>query len=709
MKATETSLADLLSGKKQYLMPLYQRAYSWTPKQFEQLWTDLVELAEAFDGTARSSHFMGSMVLAPAPTLGPAGVAEWLVVDGQQRLTTLTVLLAAIRDHAAVDDPDAVERIDEQYLVNKWATGDARYKVNPTQLDRPSYRAIVDRHHGADRGEGVAAAYRYFRAQLERFDDPDDPHDVRRLEDSVASCLSIVVISAQQGDNVHRIFESLNNTGVRLTQADLLRNYFFMRMPSRGETAYHAYWLPMQDMLRPDELEQVVWLDLILRGNPQVRRDEIYREQQSRLEAITDEAALEEELRHLHHLAGLFRLIVEPAREHDAAIAVGLHRLSEWAAQTVQPPVLKLLDLRARGVASNEQVASALLVLESFLVRRMIVGRATNNLNRIFSTLPAEIDGTAPVDDQVRLSLSGSRKYWPTDAELREAVLSGPFYWRGRGIQRAFVLRRLEQSFGSKEPVDFSTLTIEHVLPQQPSDDWWDVLAAEGDDDADPRAVHGQLVHTLGNLTLTGYNSTLSNRPFAEKRTHLSHSALRMNQSIAAHDHWNAATIRARAKDLAQRCIDIWVGPIESVQEATDSTTLTGLRVLLALIPPGTWTTYGDIAAILGSHPVAVGALMATNGVPNPWRVLNSQGRIADGFRWEDPSDNTDPLDLLRDEGAKVSEDGTVHPSQRLSLADLADLLGVQVDDTVEFLEDDARRELFESELRDLRFSPFDG
>lgn len=701
MKAAEASLADLLSGNKQYLMPLYQRAYSWTPKQFDQLWIDLVELAESFDGSPGATHFLGSMVLAPAPSLGPTGVAEWLVVDGQQRLTTLTVLLAAIRDHCAADDPEALERIDEQYLVNKWAKGDARYKVTPTQLDRPAYRAIVDRLSGADHGEGVAAAYRFFRAKLVQFDDAEDPHDVRRLEDAVASGLSIVVISAQQGDNVHRIFESLNNTGVRLTQADLLRNYFFMRMPTRGDSAYNAYWLPMQTLLSADELEQVVWLDLILRGNSQVRRDEIYREQQSRLEQLHDEAALEAEIKHLHHLAGLYRCIVKPALEDDESVSSALRRLNEWAAQTVQPVVLRLLDLRSEGRATSPEVARALGWIESFMVRRMIVGRATNNLNRIFSALPADVDGTEPVDEQVRASLSGARKYWPTDSELRSGVLSGPFYWRGRSNQRAFVLRRLERHLDSKEPVDLSTLTIEHVLPQTPSDDWWQVLTAEAVGE-DAIAVHAQIVHTLGNLTLTGYNPTLSNRPFHEKRSHLISSGVLMNQEIAKEAVWNATAIRARGEVLADRCVEIWPGPIEGLAESAESSTLAGLRSLVALIPPGTWATYGDVAAVLGSHPVAVGSAMATSVVPNPWRVLNSQGRVADGFRWLDPSNESDPVALLRADGVQVSDDGVAHPSQRLTLGDLAGLVGIQIEDVAEYAgEDGERRQVFETALRE--------
>src|SRR5690606_34311875 len=251
----ETTLQELLEGSKQYQIPLYQRTYSWSRPQLERLWADIRKLAEDRTDDPHATHFIGSLVLAPSPMNGPAGVAEFLVVDGQQRLTTLSILLCAIRDYRAEHEhSEHRDRINQQYLINRWALERYRLKLLPTQADRASYLACVDATPQAGGSDLIGAAYRYFTAQLAAADNPDDPFDIERIEEAVISGLALVSVTTHQGDNVHRIFESLNNTGLRLTQADLLRNYFFMRLPTRGETVYRSLWLPLQQQLTSKEL-----------------------------------------------------------------------------------------------------------------------------------------------------------------------------------------------------------------------------------------------------------------------------------------------------------------------------------------------------------------------------------------------------------------------------------------------------------------------
>ena len=178
--AVETNLQRLLEGTKQYRIPLYQRTYSWRQEQLERLWEDLVKLTEdRHQGGPSATHFIGSLVLAPSPNIGPAGLQEFLVVGGQQRLTALTILLAAIRDHRAeTEGPTHLERINEQYLINKWEAGQPT-KVLPTQADRAAYLACVNRTPLAGGADPVGSAYRYFRARLVDADDPDDDLDIR--------------------------------------------------------------------------------------------------------------------------------------------------------------------------------------------------------------------------------------------------------------------------------------------------------------------------------------------------------------------------------------------------------------------------------------------------------------------------------------------------------------------------------------------------
>lgn len=213
VKAAETNLAGVLEGKKQYQVPLYQRVYSWGQKQLDQLWNDIVELSQARRDEPRVTHFIGSLVLATSPDFSVIGVSKLLVVDGQQRLTTLTLLLAALRDHLIeTGNPERAEGIQAQYLANVYDTGKPT-KVLPTQADRAAYLAVIRSAPDAGGTDKVGKAYNHFRAKIAAADDPDDPHDLEEIENAVVRGLALVVVTAEAGDNAHRIFESLNNTG----------------------------------------------------------------------------------------------------------------------------------------------------------------------------------------------------------------------------------------------------------------------------------------------------------------------------------------------------------------------------------------------------------------------------------------------------------------------------------------------------------------
>ncbi len=687
MRAHEVSFLDLVQGEKQFQVPLYQRPYSWTEPQLDRLWRDICEQSSSMAAASEHPrHFIGSIVIAPSPGLHAAGVQRWLVVDGQQRLTTLMLVLTALRDHfESVGGGDA-DRIHRQYLVNEFRQGDEHLRMLPTQADRDVYRALVMRRPAGEQVGNVADAYRYFRRMLVVTDDPDDDDDLVRIEATIRAGLSIVEISAEAGDNVYRIFESLNNTGMRLSQADLLRNYLFMRLPHRGEDVYRDVWLPMQEALTGGQLELLVWLDLVIRGDERVKQTEIYQAQQERLKSISegDEAAIEAEIVELARRSKHLLRILDPAREPDLWLREALHRLRAWAATTAYPLVMHLLDLQDQGVAEPADVTEALGHIESFLVRRMICQVPSNNLNQVFNSAPSVLGKTVPVGPAVRGFLSGRRRYWPSDAQIRDSVRSRPFYWTGRGPQRMFVLRRLEESYQAAEPIDFdrAKLTIEHVLPQTLTDEWADLLAAEVSDEGGPRELHEMLVHTLGNLTLTAENSRLSNNPFQRKQDIYTASSLRMNREIADAPTWGKAQIQARGATLAQRIITIWGCPADGLADTGEGRDWSLLRQACAAIPAGAWTTYGDLAELIGSHPVPVGVHLATHLVPNAWRVLTADGTISSGFRWQLEDRSDDPQVLLESEGITF-QSAKAAPVQRLTAADLATLLGMDTSEQV--------------------------
>lgn len=680
VKAMETSLRELLEGTKQYQVPLYQRRYSWRKDNLTRLWDDVLKLTE--DRNAHGpdlTHFMGSLVLAPTPHIGPAGVARYLVVDGQQRLTTLTLLLAAIRDHRAeTEGDDHRRRLNDLYLTNPWRPQEDRLKLVPTQADRVAYQGCIESAHQAGGADPVGEAYRYFRGMLAEHDDIEDEQDIEKLEESVLSGLTLVAVTTSHEDNVHRIFESLNNTGLKLTQGDLLRNYLFMRLPTRGPVVYDTQWLPLQGRLSDDQLELLFWLDMVQVDDSVGQRD-TYQAQVSRLDRLPDEAAIEKEVARFNRLSALVERILRPETEPNGAVRERLTRLNAWGTTTVYPLLLHLLDRRASGRATDDEIARAMLIAESYLVRRVLIGKATMNVNRILLRAVPEIKDTSPADGALRSYLSTGRKFFATDEQIRAAVATTPLYYSGRSTQRKLLLSWLEQTFGSKEPVDPKQCTIEHVMPQTSTDGWLAMLAAGLDDTENPREIYDSLLHTVGNLTLTGYNSSLGNKPFGEKREAYAASGFQMNHEIATYATWGRQEILSRAAKMAERVISYWPGPegdgVEPLSEAWGL-----MDRALAELPAGTWTTYGAVAQLIGSHPVPVGQRIANHHVPNGHRVLQSGGTVSLGFRWIE-SDRTDSQrEALEAEGVVFDSSGKADPDQQVSAEELAALAGVDLE-----------------------------
>jgi alkylated DNA nucleotide flippase Atl1 len=691
VKAKETNLEGVLEGKKQYQVPLYQRRYTWGKDQIDQLWTDLVDLVETRKTDPTATHFIGSLVLAASPDSFAFGLHKFLVVDGQQRLTTLTILLAALRDHqVAAGDEGHRDRIDSQYLINKYEQGQP-HKVVPTQEDRPAYASIIESAATAGGSDTIGKAYRLFLGKIAEADDPEDPHDIEAIENAVLRGLAVVAVTAEPGDNAHRIFESLNNTGLKLTQGDLIRNYIFMRLGDRAEAVYHSIWLPMEKLVKPENLEFLFWLDLVA-DDEKVTQADTYVGQQKRLERLTPDA-IERDVHRLAGLGSLLAIVLEPHRDPHPAIRRRIERLSAWGSTTAIPLVMQLLVKRAAVEATDEQVASALLVLESYFVRRIIIGRATANLNRTLLAAAAVVSRSDNVDVALRSYLSMGRRHFGTDGQVREAVRAVPFYWQGRASQKKLILEWIEESYGSKEPVDPARMTIEHVLPQTLSDEVRAEFSLGVPEGSDVAYEHERIVHTLGNLTLSGYNSELSNKPFTAKKKMLADSGLRMNQEIARHDQWGLAEIQHRADQLAGRIIELWPGPDETVREhdETESDLRRTVTSIVAVIPAGRWTSYGEVALVAGNYPQPVAAVVSRYVMANAWRVLQAAGTISPGFRWTEPGRTDDPRAVLEAEGLAFNQDGRALPELFVPAQELAAASGLDVDTH----DMDLRREAF--------------
>ncbi len=460
MRAGQTTLKRLIEGEKQYRVPLFQRPYTWEGPQLRQLWADLLAQYEVLspgegDGVRpqRSGHFLGSFVLAPVPGLA-SGVSTHLVVDGQQRLITLLLALAALRDAHAGGDDRAVERYNQLYLRNEYRSGLDRYKLLPSRLDRDDFFSCIDGKPPEDAAASkIAAAYRFFVAQLAKPGPGGEEQsiDLSLLERIIVEHLAVVDITTEPEDNPHRIFESLNYTGVSLTQADLLRNYLFMLLPTRAEQIYDEVWLPMEAGLGADNLEGLARVDLQRRGMD-ATKDDVYRLHQERLEPIShDEVKVVAEIRELARHAQFYRRLIDPGAEPNLQVRASLTRLKRWGAQTTYPLLMHIYDLVDQGKASADDLAQSLVYIESFIVRRHLARIPTNQLNRLFADMIKQLDPGGPVADEVRKALSGERPYWPTDDQIRQVVRTEPFYIVGRYDQRKLILERIEASYGHRD------------------------------------------------------------------------------------------------------------------------------------------------------------------------------------------------------------------------------------------------------------------
>lgn len=681
VQAEQTNLESVLEGKKQYAVPLFQRTYAWKPKHVDRLWTDLIDIARVRRTSPEATHFIGSLVLASSPGVAAVGMNRFLVVDGQQRLTTLSLLLAALRDHLVeTAGEEHREGIDTQYLINRFVK-DQPTKLLPTQDDRATYEAVVRSVGSVPSDDRIGATYHHLRAKIGRLSSEHEPITPKELEDAVLWGLALVVVSAEQRDNAHRIFESLNNTGLPLTQADLLKNYLFMRLGDRASAVYQAIWLPLEKKLTPDHLELLFWLDLVL-VDENAKQADTYAGQQKRLDHLTSAQEIENEISRIAKLGDVLAAILEPAREPDPAIRIWLERINAWGSTTAYPVVMRILARRAAGTATAEQVADALRCLMSYFVRRVVIGRATAGINKSLLQAVAAVADEPDVDIALRAYLSKGRKHYATDAQVREAVGTVAFYHHGRKAQQNLILQWLEESFSGKEKAHLNGLTIEHVLPQTLSEDTRDEFAETLSEGADLAYEHERLVHTLGNLTLTGYNSELSNRPFSHKRVQLGNSPLELNKAIAASDTWGVEQIITRGEHLAERIIELWPGPDESLVDLAHNEGLAArIAPIVERVPPGKWTSYSEVAIVVGSHPVAVGTAVANNPIDGAWRVMTFDGKPSAQFRWNDPARSELPEEALAAEGVEFDSAGRASGTQLMDARALADAAGIDIDD----------------------------
>ncbi len=567
MKASETKLRELLEGGKQFQIPLFQRPYSWSKREWKALWEDIMEIYHENE----DNHFLGPIVTQSVPGT-PDGISPFLLIDGQQRLTTLSLLLAALREHLKEQDSESAAELQELYLINRYKKGDAHYKILPTQADQEVYQKVVE---GQIKGSTslIYETFKFFGNQLKNGDIEKDnsPIELAKFKNVVLEKLTLVSITLDDRDNPYIIFESLNHKGAPLTQADLLRNYFFMKLTNKEqrEESYEKIWLPLQEQFKVNagddqylkELTRAFWCYLRT-GGENISQDKTYLTLKEYLDKNPD--GVLSALKNFSQFAKYYICICFPEKtEPNAILQRGFKRLKILELKNCHPLLLNLYRDYEENQLSLKEFEQALRYVESYYVRRILGDLTSVQMNKVFNGLYKDAkklrekenlsDFASALREQLRSLPSTSKSYfWPDDDEFRRSIIENTVKIDRSRVK--LLLGSLAEPL-TKFQVKTDDLTLEHIMPQTLTDEWKTLLGANAEE------VHKRWLNTLGNLTLTpsSYNSEMSNNSFSDKLSYLRTSALTLdNQYFKNVQTWNAEEIQRRGEYLADIAVKVW-------------------------------------------------------------------------------------------------------------------------------------------------------
>jgi uncharacterized protein with ParB-like and HNH nuclease domain/predicted transport protein len=579
MKALETNYLKLMQGPKQFIIPIYQRTYSWTIKQCQQLWDD-IERAAVNDFVA--GHFIGSIVYIEKGIYSAniSAPPKLLVIDGQQRLTTLSLLLAAfsrIIDEGNGKCRISRSKINNYYLFNSEESGELRYKLILNKRDKWTLINLLEGKELLEPfSKRVVDNYNFFLERITKCG-----LDLDTIYRGIEKLIVVDIALDRNYDNPQLIFESLNSTGLELSQTDLIRNFVLMGLDANGqEEIYRDYWYPMEKVLIQDG--DTTLFDRFMRDYLTVKMGNIPKIKEvydcfKRFYSLNAKKTTEEIMADIYRYSKHFIKLVF-LKETEPEINDVLKDIRALKTDVSFPFLLEVYDDYENQRLSRQDFITIFRLVESYVFRRSICGIPTNSLDKTFSTLMKEIDKEKYLESfEIALLRKGSYRRFPRNDEfIREFMAKDVYNFHSRN----YLLGKLE-NIGRKEKVMVGNYTIEHIMPQNNnlSLEWRKEL---GDDWKD---VQANYLHTIGNLTLTGYNSELSDRPFNEKRDingGFADSPLHLNKSLATLDTWNEEEIKKRAEELSKAAVEVW--PIPEYKDIEDYK-ITAKEMLINVFP----------------------------------------------------------------------------------------------------------------------------
>ena len=554
MDARKGNIYEILNGNKQFLIPVYQRYYSWDIEQCKRLWNDIVEMQKK----GKAGHFVGSIVNIAEQAM-PTGVQKYMIIDGQQRMTTLSLLLLALRDYAIKNPEDTTinaRRIDNMLLKNEYESGDERYKLLLTETDRDILmRLVEEKPIPDDTRSKLLDNYKFFAGKI-----ADKELQPAEVYESIGKLQIVNITLDRSVDDAQAIFESLNSTGKELSESDLIRNYVLMGLePTEQTYVYEHLWRPMELLFVYETQDSVMdrffrdYLTMKITRIP--KQDRVYEE--FKLYHLNCEFSTIRELcQDLLTYAKYYTDMVFK-RSSNPALKSLYEDINDLRMEVSYPFLLKVHNDYAEGIISEDDLKLIIRLCISYVFRRSICDIPTNSLNKTFATLKNEIKPDDYVNSiKAFFVMRNDYKEFPDDDKFAAAFVSRDIYTMR---SRNFILSHLE-NYGNKAPIIIENYTIEHIMPQNSSlsPEWQQMLGANW------REVQKTYLHTIGNLTLTAYNSEMSDHPFMVKMDMeggFKESALRLNAYVVKLNEWNEQTIKERAALLADKAKQIWAYP----------------------------------------------------------------------------------------------------------------------------------------------------
>ena len=571
MKANETKVEDFLSSNKtQFVIPVYQRNYDWTTGQCKQLLDDIIEVGIS---KKMNAHFIGSIVYVHDDVYTASRIKELTVIDGQQRLTTLTLVYLVLHKLAKdLKNEGLVNEISETYLINKFSPEEEKLKLRPTDNNDRALKYLLrsDANEEYSDFSKLIDNFNYFKGRITE----DNYQTVLK---GLSKLMFVEVSLDREKDDPQRIFESLNSTGLELAQADLIRNYILMGLNRKDQNKiYQNYWEVIEKLAKDETLNVSRVSDFIrdyltLENKNIPNKGKVYLEFKAKYPTSTLEE-LETNLSGIKSLVKHYNKLINPKNESDKEIRLQLEYINRLEINVAYPFLMKVYDDYFNSIIDKGIFLAVLDLVQSFTWRRFILGLPTNALNKIFMSLYDKVEHSNYLFSIQKslLQRTGVQRF-PKNAEVIDALKVKDVY-NIKSKNRTYLLERLE-NLENREPVLIDgnqDITIEHIFPQNPDPKWKIEL---GNDEFN--FIKENYLNTIGNLTLSGNNGKLGNKSFLDKRdlqeAGYKDSRLWLNKYLTILDKWDKAEIERRFEIIAERVLRIWAIPNISVEERTDS------------------------------------------------------------------------------------------------------------------------------------------